>query len=373
MISMNSVLLPKISAKLLGFVKSESNSISSKKIPLYLAPMEGLADPLVREFWTELGGFSGCTTEFVRITNQLLPNHVFWRECPELLNGGRTSSGVPVAVQLLGGDPYCLAENAALAGSLGAPSVDLNFGCPAPTVNRHDGGAVLLNSPDRIFNILTAVRKAVPLEIPVTAKLRLGCMDESLLHENMLAAAGGGAASLVVHCRTKKDFYTPPAKWDRIPQIRETLNRHQHQIPIFANGEIWTERDFFRCQEVTSADGYVIGRGAIANPFLVLQIRQRLDQGKSQIFEWKDVEALLPIYFQRSLKSNSSNSSPNTLVKAPASYAVARIKQWLRFLTQTWPEAVPCFEKVKLMKSPQEILDYFLSPKVAPPLDSPRG
>lgn len=109
---------------------------------ILLAPMEGLVDDLMRELLTSMGGIDQCVTEFVRVTSHLLPSKTFYRLCPELLQGGRTAVGVPVSVQLLGSDPACLADNAARAAELGALAVDLNFGCPAPTVNRHCGGAV---------------------------------------------------------------------------------------------------------------------------------------------------------------------------------------------------------------------------------------
>jgi tRNA-dihydrouridine synthase C len=80
---------------------------------LLLAPMEGLLDFTLRDVLTRTGGISLCVSEFIRVTNTLLPDRLFTRIVPELLTGGRTASGVPVRAQLLGSDPVCLAENAA--------------------------------------------------------------------------------------------------------------------------------------------------------------------------------------------------------------------------------------------------------------------
>ena len=121
---------------------------------IFLAPMDGLTDDIMRHLLTRVGGIDVCVTEFVRITDTLLPKKVFYRASPELLNDGKTLSGVPVRLQLLGSDPICLAENAALAASLGAPAIDLNFGCPAKTVNRSNGGAVLLTDPENLYSIV---------------------------------------------------------------------------------------------------------------------------------------------------------------------------------------------------------------------------
>ena len=90
---------------------------------LMLAPMEGVIDHTMRELLTSLGGVDRCVTEFVRVSAQLLPARVFRRYCPELAHGGATSSGVPVYLQLLGGQPTVMADNAARAAELGAPGI----------------------------------------------------------------------------------------------------------------------------------------------------------------------------------------------------------------------------------------------------------
>ena len=99
-----------------------------------------------------------CVTEFVRVVDQLLPRRVFRRICPELEHGGLTHSGTPVKVQLLGQDPDWLAENAVRAAELGSHGVDLNFGCPAKTVNKSKGGAVLLKETQTLYDIVSRVR-----------------------------------------------------------------------------------------------------------------------------------------------------------------------------------------------------------------------
>ena len=136
---------------------------------IVLAPMEGVVDHLMREMLTEIGGFDLCITEFVRVVDQLLPRRVFTRLCPELLQGGKTLAGTPVRVQLLGQEPNWLAENAARAVELGSPGIDLNFGCPAKTVNKSKGGAVLLRETEQLYRIVSAVRAA----FTATAKAKI--------------------------------------------------------------------------------------------------------------------------------------------------------------------------------------------------------
>ncbi|MCJ7799641.1 MAG: tRNA-dihydrouridine synthase family protein, partial [Polaromonas sp.] len=230
--------------------------------------MEGLLDFVLRDILTRAGGIDRCVSEFIRITDQLLPERVFTRIVPELLSGGRTLAGVPVRAQLLGSDPSCMADNAALLASLGPAGIDLNFGCPANIVNRHGGGAALLDQPETIAAIVSAVRRSVPAEVPVSAKMRLGYHDDSRAVECALAIAESGAEELVVHARTKAQAYRPPAYWERIADIRAAV-----RIPVVANGEIWSVDDARRCMAASGCDALMLGRGMVADPGLALAIR----------------------------------------------------------------------------------------------------
>ena len=135
-------------------------------------------ESVMRDILTRVGGYERCVTEFVRVSSTVLPPKVFYRLCPELRNEGRTQAGTPVYVQLLGSDPELMAANARVVAQLGAPGIDLNFGCPAKTVNKSRGGATLLRTPAAIYEVCKAVRDATPPDIPVTAKVRLGFDDD---------------------------------------------------------------------------------------------------------------------------------------------------------------------------------------------------
>jgi tRNA-dihydrouridine synthase C len=294
--------------------------------------MEGVVDAITRDLLTRIGGIDQCTTEFIRVTDQLVPEKVFHRFAPELKTNSRTRAGVPVFVQLLGGDPVCLAENAAFAASLGAVGIDLNFGCPAKTVNRHDGGATLLLYPERIHKIVEAVRSAVPRGIPVTSKIRLGFSDPTTCLANAEASEAGGADWLTVHCRTKFDMYKPPAYWEWIPKIKERI-----KIPIVANGDIGSPADLDRCREVTGCDQFMIGRGVFADPFLFRRVRG-LDQQEG----WSHSLEVLREFFDL----NWNLVSPR--------FAQARTKQWLRSLQQGYDEAAPLFDQLKVVTKPEQ-------------------
>ncbi|MFM7810520.1 MAG: tRNA-dihydrouridine synthase family protein, partial [Acinetobacter junii] len=239
---------------------------------LALAPMEGLTDPIMRDVLTHVGRFDWCVTEFIRITDSILPDHIYYSFCPELKTDGKTAAGTPVHVQFLGNNPEMLAANAAKVVELGAPAIDLNFGCPAKTVNRHRGGSVLLDEPETVHLLVKAVRDAVPKHIPVSAKMRLGYLDENHTLDNAHAIEDAGASWLTVHARTKADGYTPPAYWEKIQPITEAL-----KINVIANGEIWNNADAKACLTQSHCTDLMIGRGAVTTPDLTQCIRQNVD------------------------------------------------------------------------------------------------
>jgi tRNA-dihydrouridine synthase C len=301
---------------------------------IILAPMEGVVDHLMREMLTEIGGFDLCITEFVRVVDQLLPARVFTRLCPELLQGGKTLAGTPVRVQLLGQEPQWLAENAFRAVQLGSPGIDLNFGCPAKTVNKSKGGAVLLRETEQLYKIAHAVRQAVPAEFPVTAKMRLGYEDTSLTLDNAIALAAAGATELTVHARTKTDGYRPPAYWPWIAKIREVVD-----IPVIANGEIWQPADAALCREQSGSIDIMLGRGALAQPNLASRIA-----GGGDALPWPDVLALLMRYSEYEIAGDKGLYYSN------------RIKQWFSYLKLQYPEAEQLFARLRLLRRSPEIL-----------------
>lgn len=299
-----------------------------------LAPMEGVVDHLMREMLTEIGGFDLCVTEFVRVVDQKLPAKTFYRMCPELHNGGKTRSGVPVRVQLLGQHPQWLAENALMAVELGSPGVDLNFGCPAKTVNKSKGGAVLLKETETLYNIVKTVRDAVPVQFPVTAKIRLGFEDKSLALDNARAIDEAGASSLVVHARTKTEGYRPPAYWDWVARIKQQVS-----LPVIANGEVWSAEDAQRCRLESACDDIMVGRGALALPNLA----QCIKQGQAPM-SWPELASLLIKYSGYEIYGDKGRYYPN------------RIKQWCGYLKRQYPQAELLFNDIRRLTKADDIV-----------------
>lgn len=300
--------------------------------------MEGLLDCVLRDILTRVGGVDRCVSEFIRVTDRLLPDRVFTRIVPELRNGGRTLAGVLVRPQLLGSDPSVLADNAAALAALGAPGVDLNFGCPAKVVNRHGGGAALLDEPELIARIVSQVRRAVPAQVPVSAKMRLGFNDDSRAEECAQAIADSGASELVVHARTKAHGYRPPAYWERIADLRARVS-----VPMVANGEIWSVQDALRCREVTGCDSLMLGRGMVADPGLALAIRAAVGAPTAPPVAWSTLLPLLADFWQQ------------VCGRVERRHRAGRLKQWLNYLRRSYPEAQAAYMTLRTLNNPADI------------------
>ncbi len=318
---------------------------------LVLAPMEGITDAPMRAILSERGGFSYCVSEFIRVSQNPLSVKTIKQYVPEAATGCVTPSGTPVQIQLLGGDAERLAESAQSAVMCGAQAIDLNFGCPAPTVNRHDGGATLLKYPERIKNIVRSVRDALPSIVPVSAKLRLGWDDMNQVFLNAQMAQEGGAAWITIHARTRMQGYIPPAHWSFIGQVIKEVD-----IPVVANGEIWTLDDFKRCRDQTQANSFMVGRGVLGDPELSRGIARELGIPIETQSVWKNVNPGRENYLEakedwiRLLRRFCEISGPDSNGTA---YTASRLKQWLRYAHQK--HQVPWFEQIKKAKTTAEV------------------
>ncbi|UHJ59101.1 tRNA dihydrouridine(16) synthase DusC [Vibrio furnissii] len=303
-----------------------------------LGPMEGVLDHLMREMLTQINDYDFCVTEFVRVINLPLPDHVFYRLCPELKQGSRTKAGVPVKVQLLGQEPHWMAENAVRAAELGACGVDLNFGCPAKMVNQSKGGAALLQHPELIYQVIKACRDAVPADIPVSAKIRLGWENPDDCFEIVDAVQQAGADELTVHARTKAGGYkASEIKWDYIDQIRQETH-----IPLIANGEIWNYADGQACIDTTGIDSLMVCRGALNVPNLGNIVKHN-----HSAMPWHEVVDLLLEYSAYEVRGDKGKYYPN------------RVKQWFAYLRQAYPQAADLFREIRTMTEVDPIVSHF--------------
>ncbi len=299
-----------------------------------LAPMEGLTDVHMRHVLTQISQYDWCVSEFLRITDRLLPASCFLHHCPEIARGSRTANGTPVHLQLLGSEPGVMAENAARAAELGAAAIDINFGCPAKTVNRHRGGAALLGEASLMHDIVAAVRRAVPADTPVSAKIRLGIEDASPLLDNADAIHSAGANWITIHGRTRAQGYRPPVDWHAIGRVRARYPEWR----IIANGDIASAEAAAECREISGCNELMLGRAAVSMPDLVQRLRDPLQPAMG----WHEINTWQLDFLLRMSGSDAG--------------IVGRYKQWLGMTALVYPEAAEQFQRVKRLRRTSDIL-----------------
>ena len=229
---------------------------------IVLSPMEGVTDLTFRRLVRSIGGVGLTVTEFVPSAGLSRGD----RRVREMVQFDPDER--PVAVQIFGRDPEIMAEGARMAQDLGATIVAINMGCPSKKVCAHSGGSALMKEPPLVRDIVRATVSAV--DIPVTVKMRSG-FDAHNRNAPEIAwiAQEEGAGAVAIHWRTREDKYSGERAVDRIAETKRRL-----QIPVLANGDIVDIPSAEKMFADTGCDGVLIGRGAIRNPWLLLQISQ---------------------------------------------------------------------------------------------------
>ncbi len=232
--------------------------------PLLLAPMAGLTHSALRRLLLELGGVGLLTTEM--LAAKRLP-HDNPRLSPFLV---RHEVERPLAYQLLLVRPEEAAPALETLHRLGADAIDLNLGCPAPEIRRLGGGSRLMEQPTAVAALVREVRRRTRL--PLSAKIRLGEeLDARRLREFCLMLEGEGLDLLTVHARLRGEPFGRKPRWEWVAEVKSWL-----QIPVVANGGIFSAVDAAQCLALTGADGLMIGRAAATHPWIFREIAVRL-------------------------------------------------------------------------------------------------
>ena len=244
--------------------------IGSVELPygVMLAPMAGFTDRAMRLICREHGA-EYTVTEMVSAKAVTYGDKKTFNLAKIGVDEG------PVAIQIFGREPDVMARAAeimseAREGYAAPVAIDINMGCPVNKVYSNGEGSALMKSPELIEKIVLAVKGVTNL--PCTVKMRVG-IDESTINavDCALAAESGGADAIAVHGRTKKQMYSGRADREIIKIVKQSL-----QIPLIANGDVTSADEALDMFSVTGADGIMIGRGAIGNPFLFEEVLARL-------------------------------------------------------------------------------------------------
>ena len=253
--------------------------------PLILSPMAGVTDISFRRLLKARGGIGLTVSEFISVEG-LTRNNPKSKRQMRFYDNER-----PFAVQIFGGQPERMCMAAEMAEEVGADILDVNCGCPAPKVVKHGGGSGLLKDHQRLETILKEIKRTI--SIPMTIKIRAGFYDHTInAVETAKLAADCGAEHIALHGRTKEQGYRGLANWDLVKQIKEVVS-----VPVSGSGDVNTiEQAFDRFRE-TGCDGVLIGRGAMANPWIFRQIEDAI-HGR-ELFQptLEDKRALLLEYF----------------------------------------------------------------------------
>src|SRR5437588_12189972 len=228
--------------------------------PLILSPMAGVTDISFRRLLKARGGIGLTVSEFISVEG-LTRNNPKSKRQMRFYDNER-----PFAAQIFGGQPERMCMAAEMAEEVGADILDVNCGCPAPKVVKHGGGSGLLKDHQRLETILKEIKRTI--SIPMTVKIRAGFYDHTInAVETAKLAEDCGAEHIALHGRTKEQGYRGLANWDLVKQIKETVS-----VPVSGSGEVITiDQALGRFRE-TGCDGVLIGRGAMANPWIFRQI-----------------------------------------------------------------------------------------------------
>jgi nifR3 family TIM-barrel protein len=232
--------------------------------PLLLAPMAGLTHSALRQILSGFGGVGLLSTEM--LSARRLPSENPGVS-PYLI---RTANEKPLSYQLLISAERDVAPAINALHKFQADAIDLNMGCPARSVGNSGAGFALMEQPENVRRIVVEARKRT--ELPLTAKIRLGVeLDEGKLKTFCTTLEDEGIDMLSVHARLKKESFARRPRWEWIARIKEWVN-----IPVIANGGIFSVQDAGDCLRVSCADGLMLGRGAVIRPWLFAEIARDL-------------------------------------------------------------------------------------------------
>ena len=219
-----------------------------------LAPMDGYSDWPFRSVCRSLGSAMSYS-EFVKVEHILYtPMHarakLFFKETER-----------PVVLQIYGDEPDEIVRAALIVQDLGPDVIDINMGCPAKTVAARGAGVGLMRTPLKVARLFRRLSSA--LRVPFTGKIRLGWEDRRTYRLIARIVEENGGSAIAIHARTKEQNYGGHADWDAIADVKSTVG-----IPVIGNGDVKTVADIARMRQYTGCDAVMVGRGAIANPWI---------------------------------------------------------------------------------------------------------
>lgn len=236
--------------------------------PLFLAPLAGYTNLPFRLIARDYG--AGVT-----FTEMISGKGLYYRDHKTADLMLTTKAEAPAGLQIFGSDPDILGE--VVEKYLNATAfafLDFNAGCPAPKVTKNGDGAALLKTPALLYEVIRTLAKASVK--PLLVKTRIGWDDDNInIREIAEGVEAAGAAAITIHGRTREAYYSGKANWEIIGEVKKNAG-----IPVILNGDINSGETAKRALETTGADGLMVGRAAIGNPFVFREISHYLKTGE---------------------------------------------------------------------------------------------
>lgn len=252
---------------------------------VWVAPMSGVTDLPFRRLLHRLG--AGLVVSEMIASENLASGNI--DSLQRAAGGGEIS---PLVVQLAGRETQWMAKGAKMAVQAGADIVDINMGCPARKVTKGLSGSALMKTPDHALDLIKATVDAV--DVPVTLKMRLGWDDDMLnAPEIAVRAQAAGVQAIVVHGRTRCQFYKGDADWAAVKATKQAVT-----IPVVVNGDIHSAQDACAAMEQSGCDGVMVGRGLVGRPWNMNAIAAAIDKTapKAQLSLQAQLDIILSHY-----------------------------------------------------------------------------
>ena len=248
--------------------------MNSKKSILALAPMADMTDSPFCSVCREVAG-----EDFVIFREMVSAEAIVRGNKKTLKMCEFDEIERPIVQQIFGANPVVMLEAAKIIVEKYRPDgIDINMGCPVPKISgKANSGAALMKDVNKAVAIVKALKNA-NFGVPVTVKTRLGWADDSEILEFALEIEKAGSDAISLHGRTKKQSYSGVANWDRIGDVKKLLS-----IPVIANGDVNSQDDVEKCLKTTGADGIMIGRGVLGNPWIFSPTTPTIEERKKVV------------------------------------------------------------------------------------------